>query len=87
MSREHRSCRACIFWQELAETPDGVLMGECRAYPPRPGMTSERETRGDTEDLKFIPVWPATEADEWCGAYTSDSMGPLMFMNMGGKIN
>lgn len=87
-----RACKGCWFWQELGETPDGLLMGECRFNPPRPiTLTHEDTKKPGTEDegLAFYPVWPLTEADEWCGAYaTADwSRAGMMFMGSGGKVN
>ena len=85
-----RACKGCVWWQELAETSDGTLMGECRAYPPRPEMTSEKEVSEESENVRFVPVWPMTEADEWCGGFTSESMGELptwLFGQSSGKMN
>ena len=51
-----RNCVHCKWWTNASDPPG---MGECRGGPP--SVVSR--------DIWNVPVWPHTEADDWCGAF------------------
>ena len=87
-----RACKGCVWWQELGETPDGTLMGECRAYPARPKVMTREETihpQTPGAGQEYFAVWPLTESDEWCGGFTTEEQSlPFALMTYEkGKMN
>jgi hypothetical protein len=53
-------CATCPFWKQC---PDDKL-GECRALPPRPYLSSEVD--GDDGNPAW---WPLTHEMDWCGSH------------------
>jgi hypothetical protein len=52
-------CRSCRFW-----TGRGAPAGECRRFPPIQSSILHGEVMSAAQ-----PVWPATNADDWCGEW------------------
>lgn len=53
-----RACSNCNWWRPAFD--NGADIGTCRAHPPA-------VDQGAT-------VWPATDADEWCGAFRASEV-------------
>jgi hypothetical protein len=52
-------CRFCRFW-----TGKDTPAGECRRFPPVHSSILHGEVLSAAQ-----PVWPATNADDWCGEW------------------
>ena len=52
-------CRSCRFW-----TGKDYTAGECRRFPPIESSIFHGEIMSAAQ-----PVWPATNADDWCGEW------------------
>src|SRR5688572_16505514 len=59
-------CRSCLFWSGR-DAP----AGECRRYPPARSVILHGEVLSAAQ-----PVWPATNADDWCGEWCGRMVTP-----------
>ena len=53
-------CRTCKFWDETNKS-----LGTCHRYAPRPVIKEGTESQ-----VSFFPVWPRTNAEQWCGEWS-----------------
>ena len=56
-------CETCRFWKQDGESSS---MGFCYRYAPRPAITTPTESLGAMD-----AIWPRTNEEEWCGAWTA----------------
>lgn len=57
IARPIEECSTCRFWGPISAFDTGL----CRRYPPI--------LAPDSKTGAFVPQWPWTESEEWCGEW------------------